>query len=69
MTIEKYVRLIAGLMILLSIGLSHYVHPYWMGLTIFVGVNLAQSSLSNLCPLASVLKKWECLRVVHVVKK
>lgn len=57
MTVEKYVRLFAGLMILLSIGLSHYVHPYWIGLTIFVGVNLAQSGVTNLCPLASVLRK------------
>ena len=57
MTIEKYVRLIAGLMILLSVTLSLFVHPYWIGLTIFVGVNLAQSGLSNLCPLASILRK------------
>lgn len=57
MTVEKYVRLIAGLMILLSVALSYYVHPYWIGLTIFVGVNLAQSGVTNLCPLASVLRK------------
>ena len=57
MTVDKYVRLFAGLMILVSIALTHYVHPYWVGLTIFVGVNLAQSSLTNLCPLATILKK------------
>lgn len=57
MTVDKYVRLFAGLMILLSVVLTNYVHPYWAGLTIFVGINLAQSSLTNLCPLASILKK------------
>ena len=57
MTVERYVRLIAGLMVLLSVTLSYYVHPYWIGLTIFVGVNLAQSGVTNLCPLASVLRK------------
>lgn len=57
MTVDKYIRLFAGLMILLSMALSHYVHPYWAGLTIFVGINLAQSSLTNLCPLAGILKK------------
>lgn len=57
MTVDKYIRLFAGLMILLSIALTHYVHPYWVGLTIFVGFNLAQSSLTNLCPLAAILKK------------
>jgi len=31
MTVDKYVRLFAGLMILLSLALTHYVHPYWVG--------------------------------------
>ncbi len=57
MTVDKFVRLFAGLMILISVALSHYVHPYWVGLTIFVGANLAQSGLTGLCPLASILKK------------
>lgn len=57
MTVDKYVRLIAGLMVLISVALTYYVHPYWMGLTIFVGANLAQSGLTNICPLASILKK------------
>jgi len=57
MTVDRYVRLFAGLIILLSVGLTIYVHPYWAGLTIFVGLNLAQSGLTNLCPLAAILKK------------
>jgi hypothetical protein len=57
MTVDRIVRLFAGLMVLLSIVLTIYVHPYWVGLTIFVGLNLAQSALTNLCPLASILKK------------
>ena len=57
MTVDKYVRLIAGLMILLSIALTHYVNPNWVWLTVFVGANLAQSGLTNLCPLATILKK------------
>lgn len=57
MTVDRYVRLFAGLMILLSVALNVYVHPYWVGLTLFVGLNLAQSALTNLCPLAAVLKR------------
>ncbi len=57
MTVDRVVRLVAGLMVLLSVALTYYVHPYWMALTIFVGANLAQSSLTNICPLASILKK------------
>ena len=57
MTVDKLVRLFAGLMILISVALIHFVHPYWIGLTIFVGLNLAQSGLTNICPLAAILKK------------
>jgi len=57
MTVDRYVRLFAGLMILISVALTIYIHPYWVGLTIFVGVNLAQSGLTKLCPLATILKK------------
>ena len=57
MTVDRLVRLFAGLMILLSIVLTVYVHPYWVALTVFVGLNLAQSALTDLCPLATILKK------------
>ena len=57
MTVDRIVRLIAGLMVLMSVALTYYVHPYWMALTIFVGFNLAQSGVTNLCPLAAILKK------------
>lgn len=57
MTVDKIVRLFAGLMILLSIAITHYVHPYGVFLTLFVGANLFQSGLTNICPLATILKK------------
>ena len=57
MTVDRIVHLMAGLMVLLSIALAHFVHPYWIGLAAFVGFNLAQSGITNLCPLASILRK------------
>lgn len=57
MNVDRTVHLIAGLMVLLSIALTHFVDPNWFWLTVFVGVNLAQSGLSNFCPLAFMLKK------------
>jgi len=57
MTVDRYVRLFAGLMILIGIALTHYVHPYWVGLTIFVGANLFQSGFTNMCPLSVILRK------------
>ncbi len=58
MTVDRIVHLMAGLMVLLGIALAHFVHPYWIGLTAFVGFNLAQSGITNLCPLASILRKF-----------
>lgn len=57
MTIDRYIRLFAGIMILVSVALTLFVHPYWVGLTVFIGLNMAQSGLSNLCPLGILLKK------------
>ncbi len=57
MTIDRMVRLMAGMMILVSIALTQYVDPNWMWLTVFVGFNLMQSGLTNICPLAKILKK------------
>ncbi len=56
MTVERYLRLIAGLFILLSVGLGYWVHPYWYFFTAFVGLNLFQSAFSNWCPMITILK-------------
>ena len=57
MTVERIVLAFAGSVVLLSLGLAHYVNPNWLWLTAFVGVNLLQSAFTGFCPLAMVLKK------------
>jgi hypothetical protein len=57
MTVDRIVHIVAGLMVLLGLGLAHYLHEYWLLLPAFVGLNLAQSGLTNFCPLAFMLKK------------
>ncbi len=57
MTVDRYLRLIAGLFILISVGLGHWVHPGWYWFTAFVGLNLAQSALTNWCPMMAILKR------------
>lgn len=57
MTVDRIVHLFAGTMVLLGLLLAHFVHPYWVALPAFVGLNLAQSALTNFCPLASMLRK------------
>lgn len=51
MTIERYVRMIAGSFIVASLALGHWVSPYWYLFTAFVGLNLFQSAFSNWCPI------------------
>ncbi len=57
MCIDKFVLRFAGAMVLLSLLLAHFVSPYWLWFTAFVGANLLQSSFTGFCPLAIVLKK------------
>ena len=56
MTIERAVRLLAGVIVLVSLALAHFVSPYWLLLTAFVGLNLFQSSLTNWCPAMSIFR-------------
>ena len=56
MTVERGVRLMAGIMVLLSVGLAHFFSLYWLWLTAFVGVNLLQSAFTNWCPAMSIFR-------------
>ena len=40
MTVERGLRLMAGVMVLLSLALAHYFSLYWLWLTVFAGLNL-----------------------------
>ncbi len=57
MTVDRYLRLIAGLFILISLALGYYVHPAWFLFTAFVALNLFQSGLTDWCPMMSFLKR------------
>jgi hypothetical protein len=57
MTIERTLRLIAGLFVLVSLVLGHWVNQYWYLFTAFVGLNLFQSGLTNWCPMMTFLRK------------
>jgi hypothetical protein len=57
MTVERAVRMIAGVFVLLSLALGHWVSPYWYLFTAFVGLNLFQSAFTNWCPAMTILQK------------
>ncbi len=56
MTLNPWLRAIAGLFILVSVALGHFASPYWYLFTAFVGLNLLQSGFTRWCPMISVLR-------------
>lgn len=56
MTVERGLRLIAGVMVLLSLALAHFFSVYRLWLTAFVGLNLLQSAFTNWCPAMTILR-------------
>lgn len=58
MTTESAIRLLAGSLILISLALYQFASPWWLLLTAFVGMNLAQSAISGFCPAELILKRF-----------
>ena len=57
MNIDRAVMAFAGSVVIVSLVLAHFVSPWWLLLTLFVGLNLLQASFTGFCPLALVLRK------------
>ena len=57
MTLDRAVQAFAGVMLLVSVLLTQFVHPAFFWLTVFIGFNLFQSAFTGFCPAAMVMKK------------
>ena len=57
MNVERYLRMIAGAFVMLTLALGYWVSPYWYLFTAFVGLNLFQSAFTNRCPMMTILRK------------
>lgn len=57
MTVERYLRLIAGFFVMVSVAAGYWIHPAWFLFTAFVGLNLFQSAFTNWCPMMTFLRK------------
>ncbi|WP_139555988.1 YgaP family membrane protein [Methylotetracoccus oryzae] len=62
MTTERWVRVVAGFFVLLSLSLGIETSPLfvssnWLWFTAFVGANLLQSGFTRLCPLEMILRR------------
>ena len=56
MKLHEWLRLIAGLFVLLAIVLGATVHPYWNFVAVFVAVNQIQSAFTGWCPMMAFLR-------------
>ncbi|MDP4033446.1 MAG: DUF2892 domain-containing protein [Pseudorhodobacter sp.] len=56
MTIDRSVLLFAGVMVLLSVALTLWVSQWFVLFTVFIGLNLMQSSFTGFCPAAMVFR-------------
>lgn len=57
MSLDRAVMMFAGLMVLVSLALTHWVNPAWVWLTVFVGLNLVQASVTRFCPAALLFRQ------------
>ena len=57
MTVQRWLFLIAGTLVLLSVALGHLISPYFLLFTAFVAVNMIQSAFTGWCPMMWVLRR------------
>jgi len=57
MNLDRAVLAFAGLMVLASLALGHFVSSWWLLLTAFVGINLLQSGVTRWCPAEFFVRK------------
>ncbi len=57
MTVNEWLRLIAGGFVLLAVVLGATVHPYYNYFAAFVAANLIQSAFTGWCPMMALLRR------------
>ncbi len=57
MKTESYIRLVAGILVLASVTLGHFVNAWWLLLAAFVSLNLIQSVFTGFCLAEIILPK------------
>lgn len=57
MSMERWIRAIAGTFVLVSLGLGYVHSPWWHLFTAFVGANLLQSAFTKWCLMEKILAR------------
>ena len=56
-SLERQVRIAAGLLIVAGAALGYFVHPYWIGLAAFVGAGLSFAGITDTCAMGMILAR------------
>ena len=64
MNVERYLRMIAGLFVVVTVGLGYWHSAYWFLFAAFVGLNLLQSAFTDWCPMMTLLR-WIGVKESH----
>lgn len=67
-SVERGVSAFAGLMVLLSVLLTYFVHPGFVWLTVLIGVNLFQQAFTGFCPAAMVMRRLGLRREAEIAR-
>ncbi|WP_261364364.1 rhodanese-like domain-containing protein [Stieleria tagensis] len=57
MSLERQVRIAAGSIVLVGALLGIFVHPYWAGISAFVGAGLVFAGISDTCAMGMLIAK------------
>jgi hypothetical protein len=60
MNLDRAVLAFAACIVLLSVVLTYYVSPWFLLLTVFVGLNMLQAAFTGFCPAARVFRAMGC---------
>lgn len=63
-SLERQVRIAAGTLVVLGSALGTFVHPYWIGLSAFVGAGLIFAGMTDTCGMGLLLARmpWNQVR-------
>ncbi|HEY8503481.1 MAG TPA: rhodanese-like domain-containing protein [Gemmataceae bacterium] len=56
-SLERQVRIAAGLLVLLGVGLGYFVHPAFLAVSAFVGAGLVFAGVTDTCGMAMLLAR------------
>lgn len=62
-SLERQVRIAAGSLVLVGALLGYFAHPYWIGLSAFVGAGLVFAGITDTCGMGLLLARMPWNRV------